>query len=216
MKATAETGAPCSPPRSPMVRRRASRAAITLATILFLGGCAATGGSVDWMNGTTPDSRRVAALPFPPSISSTPARIVVPPTPLQCVPYARNVSRVSIRGDAWTWWRSAKGRYRRGGTPGIGSVLVLKRTRHLRLGHLAVVKVILNDRLIVVDQANWLNRGRIHLNIPVRDVSARNDWSAVRVWYAPGGNYGTRTYPVQGFIHPEPPRYSPTHPTRRG
>ncbi|MCH8139013.1 MAG: CHAP domain-containing protein [Proteobacteria bacterium] len=165
---------------------------------------------------TTPDSRQVAALPFPPSISSTPVRIVVPPTPLQCVPYARKVSRVSIRGDAWTWWQSAKGRYRRGGAPSVGSVLVLKRTRRLRLGHLAVVKAILNDREIVVDQANWLNRGRIHLNIPVRDVSAGNDWSAVRVWYAPGGNYGTRTYPVRGFIHPEPPRYTPTHPTRRG
>jgi hypothetical protein len=86
--------------------------------------------------------------------------------------------------------------------PGIGSVLVLKRTSRLRLGHLAVVKAILNDREIVVDQANWLNRGRIHLNIPVQDISARNDWSAVRVWYAPGGNYGSRTYPVQGFIHP--------------
>ncbi len=220
MTAVAETRAPCSPPRSPprspMVRRRASAAAIILAMTLLLGGCAATGGAVDWMNGTTPDSRQVAALPFPPSISGTPARIVVPATPLQCVPYARQVSGVSIRGDAWTWWRSAKGRYRRGGTPSVGSVLVLKRTRRLRLGHLAVVKVILNDRLIVVDQANWLNRGRLPLNIPVRDVSAGNAWSEVRVWYAPGGNYGTRTYPVQGFIHPEPPRYSPTHPTRRG
>lgn len=216
MTAVAETRAPRLPPCSPMVSRRASGAAIIVATTLLLGGCAATGGSVDWMNGTTPDSRQVAALPFPPSISSSPVRIVVPPTPLQCVSYARNVSRVSIRGNAWTWWRSAKGRYRRGGTPGIGSVLVLKRTRRLRLGHLAVVKAILNDRLIVVDQANWLNRGRIHLNIPVRDVSARNDWSAVRVWYAPGGNYGTRTYPVQGFIHPPPPRYTPTRPTLRG
>ena len=208
MKAIAETGAP----RSPMAGRRASRAAITLATILLLGGCAATGGSVDWMNKTTPDSRQVAALPFPPSISRTPARIVVPSTPLQCVPYARKVSGVSIRGDAWTWWRSAKGRYRRGGAPSVGSVLVLKRTRHLRLGHLAVVTAILNDREIVVDQANWLNRGRIHLNIPVRDVSAGNDWSAVRVWYVPGGYYGTRTYPVRGFIHPpaRPRRPSPS------
>ncbi len=212
MTAIAETRTQCSP----MGRRRASGAAIILATTLLLGGCAATERAVDWMNeATTPDSRQVAALPFPPSISSTPARIVVPPTPLQCVPYARNVSRVSIRGDAWTWWRSAKGRYRRGGTPLVGSVLVLKRTRRLRLGHLAVVKAILNDRLIVVDQANWLNLGRIHLNIPVRDVSAGNDWSAVRVWYAPGGNYGIRTYPVQGFIHPEPPRYTLTDPTRR-
>ncbi len=145
----------------------------------------------------------VVYLPAPPSLSSTPARILTPPAPLECVTYTRKASGVSIRGNAWTWWRSAKGRYRRGSTPAVGSVLVLNRTWRLHLGHLAVVTDILSDREILVDKANWLNRGQVHLNIPVRDVSANNDWSAVRVWYTPGNSYGARTYPVQGFIYPE-------------
>ena len=125
---------------------------------------------------------------------------------MQCVSYARQISKVSIRGDAWTWWPSAKGRYRRGSKPKVGSVLVLKRAGRLRYGHIAVVTRILGSREIVVDHANWLNRGRLHLGTPVQDVSANNDWSAVRVWYTPGNTLGKRTYPTYGFIHPHQAR----------
>ena len=154
--------------------------------------------------------RHLVARPPPPKSSpksswSSQARIVEPSAPLQCVPYTRKVSKISIRGDAWTWWRSAKGRYRRGNRPTVGAVLVLKKTARLRLGHLAVVKQIIDSREILVDQANWLNRGRIYLSTPVSDVSANNDWSAVRVWYTPGRTYGTRTYRAHGFIYPERP-----------
>ncbi len=193
--------------RTSTVGRRVSTAAVTLVATLLLGGCAATQDAVDWVSDTigssASGSQQAVALPAPPSLSSTPARILTPPAPLECVPYTRKASGVSIRGNAWTWWRSAEGRYRRGSTPAVGSVLVLNRTWRLRLGHLAVVTDILSDREILVDQANWLNRGQVHLNIPVRDVSANNDWSAVRVWYTPGNTYGARTYPVQGFIYPE-------------
>lgn len=79
---------------------------------------------------------------------------------------------------------------------------MLKRTNRLRYGHIAVVSRILNDREILVDHANWLNRGRIHKHLPVRDVSSNNDWSVVRVWYAPGNVLGKRSYPAYGFIHP--------------
>jgi hypothetical protein len=33
------------------------------------------------------------------------------------------------------------------------------------------------------------------------DVSAANDWSEVRVWYAPLGDLGTTVWPVEGFIY---------------
>ena len=79
----------------------------------------------------------------------------------------------------------------------------LIRTWHLRLGHVAVVTKILNNREIVVEHANWLNRGEIHQSTPERDVSKANDWSAVRVWYTPGNQYVARTYPAHGFIHAE-------------
>ena len=128
-------------------------------------------------------------------------RIVNASSRLQCVPYAREQSGIQIRGDAWTWWGSADGRYQRGHRPELGSLLVLRRQGRSR-GHLAVVTEIVDDRTIILRHANWLNRGRIHLDTPVRDVSAANDWSAVRVWYTPGGVYGASTYAAYGFIYP--------------
>ncbi len=130
-------------------------------------------------------------------------RIVSAKSPMQCVPYARELTGAPIRGDAWTWWSAAAEIYSRGDRPRVGSVMVLKRTSRLKRGHLAVVTQILNDHEIVVRHANWLNRGRIHLDTPVKDVSPGKDWSAVKVWYTPGETYGRRRYPVQGFINTE-------------
>ena len=95
---------------------------------------------------------------------------------------------------------------------------MLKRTDRLQDGHISVVSRILNNREILVEHANWLNRGQIHKDMLVRDTSADNDWSAVRVWYTPGRVLGKRTYPAHGFIHPartrtvqlrEPPMQGP-------
>jgi len=122
--------------------------------------------------------------------------------PLQCVPYARELSQIALRGNAWTWWQQAEGRYRRGQAPQPGAVMVFSKTRRLRLGHLAVVAEVKSSREIIVHQANWLNRGRIHRYTPVIDISENNDWSVVRVWYTPGRQYGSRPYPVYGFIYP--------------
>jgi len=145
------------------------------------------------------------------------ARIIPARPPLQCVPYARRNSEVKIWGNAWTWWHSAEDRYARDNQPEIGSILVMKRTERLRYGHVAVVRRLLSNRVIVVDHSNWLNQGQIHRNVPVRDVSLRNDWSAVRVWYTPGNRLGAHTYVSYGFIHPffsRPLRL--THPLTRG
>jgi len=184
-----------------------------IVAVLFVAGCAGQ-PAVQKAKSSAPRAvvagpgQQTAALPragIPDtSIFARPStRILTPPRPLQCVPYAREVSGINIRGDAWTWWRSAKGHYRTGQQPRVGAVLALKRTKRLRGGHLAVVTAILNSREVLVDQANWLNRGQIHISAPVRDVSANNDWSAVRVWYIPGDTYGTRTYTAHGFIYPE-------------
>lgn len=133
------------------------------------------------------------------------ARIVSAGTSLQCVEYARSVSGIEVRGDAWTWWAGADGRYERGGTPEPGSVLVFQRKGN-SAGHLAVVTHVVNDRVVVASHANWLNRGRIHEHTPIKDVSERGDWSAVRVWYTPGQAWGISTYPTYGFIYPRPYR----------
>ena len=131
-------------------------------------------------------------------------RIVPTASPLQCVPFARDLSGIQIRGNAWTWWGKAEGLYRRTDRPQVGSVMVLSRTGQLRLGHLAVVTEILSDREIVVSHANWLNKGNIHLDTPVIDVSPNNDWSRIRSWYVPGQTMGLNVYAVSGFILPQP------------
>ncbi len=137
----------------------------------------------------------------------TPARprpaIIRGKRPLQCVPYARELSQIALRGNAWTWWKKAEGRYERGSAPRPGAVLVLSKTRRLRYGHLAVVAEVRSSREIIVHQANWLNRGRIHRYTPVRDISKNNDWSVVRVWYTPGHQMGSGHYPAYGFIYPD-------------
>jgi len=132
------------------------------------------------------------------------ARIVDTQGPLECVPYARRLSEIALRGDAWTWWQSAAGRYARSSTPAPGAVLVLKRQGKV-LGHLAVVSQVVSDRVILAHHANWLNQGRVFRDTPIMDVSEAGDWSAVRVWYPPSRQWGRRTYLAYGFIHREQP-----------
>jgi len=124
---------------------------------------------------------------------------------VSCVPFARELSGVALRGDAWTWWASAAGAYVRGSEPMPGAVLVLARSTRLPSGHVAVVLRRIDARTITVAHANWGSRGdkgRVESDVPVIDVSARNDWSLVRVWYAPIGALGTGAYKAHGFVLP--------------
>lgn len=118
----------------------------------------------------------------------------------QCVPFARRESGVEIYGNANTWWQQAQHHYQTQATPEEGSVLVLEGYGTTSRGHVAVVREIVSPRLIIVDHANWLNRGEITRDVPVMDVSEAGDWSEVRVWYVPSRQWGARTYNVQGFI----------------
>ncbi|NOT42415.1 MAG: CHAP domain-containing protein [Alphaproteobacteria bacterium] len=121
---------------------------------------------------------------------------------LQCVPFARDASGIDIRGNANRWWKLAAGKYSRARRPQEGAVFVMRGYRTARRGHVAVVKQILDPRTIVVDHANWGNDGRIYLSAPIRDESAKNDWSKVRVWYTPTNQWGSRLYRAKGFILP--------------
>lgn len=140
--------------------------------------------------------------PFASDDPSAPPLVVDYGANLQCVPFARQASGVAIYGDAHTWWRQAAGRYPRSRSPAPGSVLVVRGYNDAGRGHVAVVRQIASDRVIVVDHANWLNGGEISVNVPVLDVSRDNDWSEIRVWHIPGSHWGGRVYTVDGFIHP--------------
>lgn len=123
-------------------------------------------------------------------------------TKLQCVPFARAQSGIEIRGNANRWWQLAVGKYQRSKRPETGSVLVMRGYSTSRRGHVAVVKKIIDDRTIVVDHANWGNDGRIYLQAPIRDMSPKNDWSQVQVWFTPNNQWGRRVYKAKGFILP--------------
>jgi len=124
---------------------------------------------------------------------------------LSCVPYARARSGIELRGDAWQWWSAAEGRYIRGVRPLPGSVIVLARSSRLPSGHVSVVARVVSSREIRVDHANWASgsaRGRVARDQPMLDVSPRNDWSQVRVWFPPAGDYGNTVFAAHGFITP--------------
>lgn len=124
-------------------------------------------------------------------------------TALQCVPYARIVSGVNIRGDALTWWDQAENRYARGHVPRRGAVLAFRPTGPMTLGHVAVISKVLDDRRVLIRHANWSVPGAIEEDVPAIDVSEEGDWSQVRVWFSPSGQMGARTNPTFGFIYPD-------------
>lgn len=130
--------------------------------------------------------------------------IELPPY-LQCVPYARQVSGIRIYGDAHTWWDQAEGRYAKGKLPRVGAVMAFKPNGNMRLGHVAAVSRVIDSRTVLLKHANWSpingRRGQIEDDVRAIDVSPANDWSEVRVWFAPSQALGTTHWPVHGFIY---------------
>lgn len=128
---------------------------------------------------------------------------------LQCVPYARQVTGINIRGDAHTWWGQAEGRYARGKSPRVGAVMAFRPHGNSKLGHVAAVSRIIDSRTVLISHANWSpingRRGQIENNVRAIDVSPDNDWSEVRVWYAPIQGLGASHWPLEGFIYNQKP-----------
>jgi len=123
------------------------------------------------------------------------------------VPYARQVSGIAIYGDAHTWWGQAEGKYARGNRPKVGAVMSFKPFGNSRLGHVAAVSRIVGSRTVLIRHANWSpingRRGQIEDDVLAVDVSEANDWSEVRVWFAPIQALGTTRWPLNGFIYAE-------------
>ncbi len=126
---------------------------------------------------------------------------------LQCVPFARALTGVTIFGDAHTWWGQAEGKYERGSRPRVGAVMTFVPHGNMRLGHVAAVRKIIDKRTLLISHANWSTidgmRGHIEEDVRVIDVSEENDWSRVRVWYTPNSALGGNEWPLHGFIYPQ-------------
>ena len=80
----------------------------------------------------------------------------------------------------------------------------------MTLGHVAMVSKVIDRRTVLLRHANWSpidgRRGQIEMDVRAVDVSPNNDWSEVRVWYAPIGDLGTTHWPVNGFIYNHKPK----------
>ena len=161
----------------------------------LLAACAACPGAAlaDASGDSADSAQRRAARELPPY--------------LQCVPYARERSGVQIYGDARTWWDQADGplQARQPPTRRRGDGVSPARQhapRPCRRG-----RRVIDSRTVLLDHANWSpidgRRGQIERGVKAVDVSPANDWSEVRVWYAPLQDLGTTAWPVAGFIYNE-------------
>jgi surface antigen len=121
---------------------------------------------------------------------------------LQCVPYAREVSHINLSGNAFLWWAEAAGRYARGTVPVEGAVLNFRAVGRMPLGHVAVVTSVIDNRTVLVTQANWV-RGTITNDVTIQDVSPNNDWTQVEVELGDSETWGA-AYPTYGFIYNQP------------
>lgn len=119
-----------------------------------------------------------------------------------CATYVKAVTDFDIHADAYLWWSRAAHRYARGIQPAAGAVLAFRAIRRMPLGHVALVTKVLGPRMILVNQANWV-RNTVTVDTQVRDVSAKNDWSEVRVQNLDGSFGGV--YPTHGFIYDQAP-----------
>ncbi len=120
---------------------------------------------------------------------------------LECVPYAREMSGIDIHGDAYTWWKQARGHYARGHIPRVGAVMAIRPHGNSTLGHVAMVSRVVDTRTVLLSHANWSYPGQIETDVTALDVSPNNDWSEVRIWYGPSGTLGASHWPVAGFIY---------------
>lgn len=150
---------------------------------------------------------------FPPDFGGGPA--MAAPGVLECVPFARDTSGVRIYGDAHTWWSQAAGKYARGSVPRPGAVLTIRPHGNSTLGHVATVSRVVDARTILISHANWSSPGRIERNVTAIDVSPMNDWSQVRVWFAPIQGLGAAHWPVAGFIYNDKPGQPAPEPRRQ-
>lgn len=162
-----------------MLRTRLASTPLRLAALLLAGGLAACASSRPITGPNTAAATHYSGI--------------------TCAPFARELSAVALYGDAYTWWSAAAGRYKRSSQPQVGAVLVLRREGRLPSGHVAVVSRVLSPRQVQLIQANWVADEVTEDQLAV-DVSPRNDWTEVRMWWPMTDRLGSHAYAAYGFI----------------
>ncbi len=115
-----------------------------------------------------------------------------------CVPFARTLSGIELRGNAETWFAVPRASTTAGQSPRWARswCSAARASCHGACGGGVADRV---GREILIDHANW-KRNQISLKMSVIDISDANDWSLVKVAYDPG-QFG-RPYPISGFVYP--------------
>lgn len=167
-------------------------APLLCAAALSLSACSGTPRMQEIGHGSIDPVREAMALREVASLRAQGQRV-------WCVPFARNVSGIDIRGNAHTWWGKAKNTFGQSNTPVVGAVMSFRSTPSLPLGHVAVVSKVVSKDRILIDHANW-HRDQVSQDMAVIDVSSKGDWSAVRVETNLDA-FGS-VYPINGFILP--------------
>lgn len=162
------------------------------ATALLLSACAGTPQMDEIQQPQINPEREAMALREAATLQAKGQRV-------WCVPFARNISGINIRGNAHTWWSKAKNHFEQSHQPTVGAVMSFRSTASMPMGHVAVVSEIVSKDRILVDHANW-HRNQISQGMAVVDVSAKGDWTAVRLESSPNSFGGV--YPINGFILP--------------
>jgi surface antigen len=135
--------------------------------------------------------------------------VTAPAEAQYCVRYARSITGLEVRGNAWAWWDNAAGVYPRGQEPMIGSVLVFRRGGGgMGLGHVSAVTGIVDDRTILVTHS--FGGPYLWRDVPIEDVSDANDWTRVRVWHGPTRQMSSTRFPTYGFVYPHEPEPTET------
>ncbi|MCJ8141281.1 CHAP domain-containing protein [Falsirhodobacter halotolerans] len=173
-----------------MIGKRVLGALAALATMVCFGGQTMAAGGANTVQVAYVSPTDMAQA------TQDAIRVVGGKRRIWCVPFAREVSGIEIKGNASTWWNQAANVYPRGQTPIAGAVLNFRSSNHMPMGHVAVVSEVIDARTIRVVQANW-TRNRITTDVVV-DVSGDNTWSQVRVENA--NSFG-RVNPAYGFIY---------------
>lgn len=133
---------------------------------------------------------------------------------LQCVTYVARLIGISHYGDGKTWWtdpRFIASGYAKNYVPLVGSIVVFDGWGYADgngdwhgnpYGHVGIVRQIISSSEILIDHANWDNKGTIYTGVGVR--KANGSWSSVNVKKTPSSSYGSSSYPVLGFLVPPP------------
>lgn len=140
---------------------------------------------------------------------------------LQCTEYvAEQLGFMNNRGNAEAWWTNpgfTTNGYTKTSTPQVGAIIVFDdwdyvdsngKRRKNPYGHVGIVRQIVSGSEIKIDHANWKWDGNVQTGVGVKQ--AAGSWNSVKVKYNPGDeNYGASVYPVQGFLIPPPPGFTP-------